>query len=91
MDKEERIDTEEELNKVKSIIILGNSDGGKVLKDKLNSDIDGIISTLTHIYQSATHIELISLLSDLNAKKQLLATLEGAKESEEILKQELKQ
>ena len=90
MEKEAKKELEDDLGKAKAILVVKDSEGGKMLIDGLRSDIDGIINRLINSYKESTHIQLISEIASLEAKRNLLNDIESSEYKVEILKNELK-
>jgi len=78
------------LDKAKAILVVKQSEGGQILLDALKSDLNGIVATLINEYGKLSHIELISLISHLKAKRELIDKIEYSEKEVEILKEELK-
>lgn len=93
MNKELKDELKEELinklDKEKAVLIISESEGGKILIDSLKSDIETIISRLIREYETVSHITLISLISSLSAKKKLLDRLLIASSNVKTLKEEI--
>ena len=78
--KDEQLDDiEKDIKKYAKLDIVANSEGGKELVKNLGSYIVSTINQLCHKYKSASHIELISLIAQLDSKINLYQTLMRAK------------
>lgn len=80
-----------QLEKAKKLLILKKSEGGKVIISELQSDIDDLVGRLAAMYADQSHIQLITELAKLSAKKNLLGDIIDSERQVELLKNELKQ
>jgi len=80
-----------ELDRVKSISVLANSDGGKILVKSFHKDIINDMDKLAYNYASLTHIEMIAICANLRTKLSLLRTFNNSKKNQEIAEKDLEE
>jgi len=80
-----------ELDRVKSITVLANSDGGKILIVSFHKDIINNIDKLAYNYAELTHIEMITICANLRTKLELLRTFNNSKKNKEIAEKDLEE
>jgi hypothetical protein len=76
-----------DIDKYQSLLTLKNVEGGKLLLDVLRKDAVTDVDSLLSKYKESSHIEIIGIISSLDAKLQILrlinrskSNLEGAQE-----------
>ena len=77
-------EVKKDLEKAKDIIILGESEGGKVLIAKTKSELTTAISELRR-YQVCSHAELIAISCKVVERLDILKFFTNAKNDEEVL------
>jgi len=88
MTKKEEI--QEDLKKIKDIVILSETEGGKALKTGLLKDIVDCVDNFVDNRDKLTHQEFIALACDIKSKLDVLRVLTRAKKNEKFLMEELK-
>ena len=83
-------EAEDRLNKVMSIVILSDTEGGKALVALLLKQVVSNIETLMVGYQKLSINEFISLSADMRTKMDLVHEIIGAKSKELMIKEEIK-
>ncbi len=86
MEKSEVI---EDLKTFKSLDALKDSEGGKILLEGVVRTVRDKINELTIIYTKASHIELISVISDISAQLGIYSKLNNAKGNKKMTTEEL--
>jgi len=76
----------EDLNKIKDIVILANTAGGKELIDTLVVDIVADITKIVEGRELLTHNQYITIASDIKAKLDVVKVLKKAPANEKFLK-----
>lgn len=85
VNKEEVI---EDLNKIKDIVILSETEGGKRLIETLTTDIIQDIERLIEGRMTFTHLDqFVSITCDIKAKLDVIRVLKRAKKNETFLKE----
>ena len=82
-------DEKKELSKQKDLLLLKESHGGKILIEQLESEVEGLLTRLLRTFTSATHIELLAIIAQLEATNNILKTLIESEQNVAILKQEI--
>ena len=78
-----------ELDRVKSIDVLANSDGGKIIKKNLRKEILNSIDLLANRYKTASHTELVGFCASLRANIDLLRVLNNVGKSKKMAEADL--
>ena len=78
----------DELDKQKAILVKAKSEGGQILIDQLQEDINDLIDKLIRDYEVVGHIPLIKTIASIEAKKETLDMLLLSEEKVKILKDE---
>jgi hypothetical protein len=78
----------DELDKVKSFLILKESEAGKYIIDDLRKEKENIVETLINSYQELSHIQLINKIANLEAISTMLNNIVESEEKVKILKEE---
>jgi hypothetical protein len=78
------LSVEEDLSKYAALEALQNSEGGIILISTLKQDIIGIINDLKGCYRTASHTELIALISKLEARVDILRSITRAKKNYDL-------
>jgi len=81
----------EDLNKIKDVVILAETAGGKELADTLVVDIVADIVKIVEGREFLTHYQYITMASDIKAKLDVLKVLKKAPANEAYLKELLKE
>lgn len=81
---------QKELDEVKKLDVLADSEGGKLLVKALLTDIVNGIDSLTMSFSTATHIELISNIAKIKERLNIVRSLTRAKKNKEFLSDELR-
>ncbi len=89
MSKKEEIT--KDLNRLKSISVLKETDGGKILINSCKQDVLNTIDTIRFKYTELSHIELIGQCARLNERLAFLLTLRGVEENKKIAEQDLEE
>lgn len=84
-------DLKKELEKQKNYLILKDSEAGKTFLDNLRKEIDGKIAEIITTFRNISHIELITLVVELESLTTLLETIIQAEEKVETLKAEIEE
>jgi len=80
-----------DLGDFKSMSALKDSNGGKLLIKTLLKDTRSIINELTAIYKTASHIELVALISGMEAKLSIYNGLVQSDTNKELAQEVLDQ
>ena len=78
------------LDEAKTWLILKQSKAGKIVINKLKEDIEHQIGKIAGSYGELTHIQLITEISKLEVRRNLLDNIIGSEEKVKILEEELK-
>lgn len=78
----------EKLDKQKSYLILKDSEAGKNFIKNLEKEITDKIDQIINTYKNITHLELLTLVVQLEALKDLLETIEKAEQRVDDLTKE---
>lgn len=81
----------EDLNKIKDIVILADTEGGKQLVSLLVEDIVSNIDGLLNERHTASHTQLISMICDLKARLDMVRIITRAEHNEKFLKELLEE
>ena len=81
-DNEVVIAMADNLDKVQEIRGLSENSAGKVLIKKLRKDVRHSINTIIGLYKTASHIELIAIIAQLEPSLRLLNELNGSVDKE---------
>lgn len=84
VDKEEVI---EDLNKIKDIVILSQTEGGKQFLKALTDDIVSIVNDIVTNREDLTHLQFISKACDIKAKLEVARAIKKAPANEKFLKE----
>jgi hypothetical protein len=85
MEKQNKTLEQLDRDKFLALDILAKTEGGKVITSSLLKDITSTIDNLASRYKDATHIELLRLCADLNAKLSLYRALTRAGKHKEMI------
>lgn len=80
---------EQDIDKYAKLESVKLSQGGKLLIESLQTDILNCINELTGKYKEISHIELIAVIARLEARLNLLKTLERSEQNKQMAKDEL--
>ena len=89
MSKEEEL--KDDIKKIKDVVVLGETKGGKQLMDGLTKDIISSIENLTDNRATLTLQEFVSLASDIKTKLDVVRVITRAKKNDQFLQTELKE
>lgn len=81
----------ESLDKVKSLVVLSESEGGVLLKKTYQKDVINSLDKLAYKFASLSHIELIAECANLRAKLEILRTFNTAKRNQVIAEEDLEE
>lgn len=81
----------EDLNKVKDLVILADTEGGKRLIEGLTIDIVADIDRLVDDRYALSHTDFITLACDVKAKLDIVRALKRAGKNEKFLKELLEE
>ena len=79
----------DDLKTFKSLDALNDSEGGKLLIKSITVTVKDRINELTAIYKTASHIELVSIISDISAHLDIYSKMTNAKENKKAAKEVL--
>ncbi len=82
---------EKDIDKYGSLEALANTDGGKVLIDSLKDDVVASIEEIMTRYKELSHTEFIALGASLEAKFNVIKSIDRSMENKELAKDYLKQ
>ena len=77
-------EVKKDLEKFKDIIILGDSEGGKILIKRMKDDVKSAIGELNK-YQTCSHQELMAIACKITERLSILRTFTNAKTEAEAL------
>jgi hypothetical protein len=77
----------EDINKVKDLVILADTEGGKVLIKTLTDDIISDIDRFVNYRSALSQFEFNSLACDIKAKLDVVRVLKRAQNNEKFLKE----
>lgn len=83
--------TTEQIDQLHKIKTVGDSEGGQELVKLLLQDVRGNVSRLTSMYRTATHLELLAVISQMESKLDLARLITNAKEGQKILEEQLEE
>ena len=89
-DKTEKEELEDALNKAKAYVIFIKSEAGKIFVDKLKEEAEAKINEIITVFKTATHIELMTLVVELETLRAFQERFANAKESVKAITDELK-
>lgn len=79
---------EEQINELHDLECLYQTEGGKTLVKILLKDVAMRVNSLQSVYRTASHIELVSLIAELDAHLSMAKSLINAKAGKELLEAE---
>lgn len=79
----------ESLDRVKSINVVSQTEGGKIIVKRFKNDILNSLDKLAYNYQQYSHTELISECANLRARLDILQTFTEAKRNQLIAEEDL--
>lgn len=82
---------EKDIKTYKSLEILAESDGGKILINTLYKDLGNIVDTLSVNAAKLSHIEMVYLCSSIGDKLNIIRTLSKAKLNADMAETALKE
>lgn len=82
---------QDDLDNLKKLDVIADSEGGKVLIETLTKDIVSSIDSLCSNFQTASHIELIAVIAKIKERLNIIRVLTRAKENKEFLSKEIKE
>ena len=80
---------EDDVAKYAKLESLGLSEGGKLLTDGLKSDIVNTVDELIAGYKTITHIEMIGLIAQLDAKFNIFKAIQRSPKNKKNAKEQL--
>lgn len=80
-----------EINRLKSILIVSQTEAGKAVLESLKQDVVNITDKLVRIYTTATHIELLGEIARLESTQNLIKSFTTTEEDIKVLTDELKE
>lgn len=80
-------DVIEDLNKIKDIVILSQTEGGKQFLKALTDDIVSIVNDIVTNREELTHLQFISKACDIKAKLEVARAIKKAPANEKFLKE----
>lgn len=86
MTNDEREIIESEVEEYAALEGLENTEGGKLLVERLESGITSAIDRMCSGYAEMSHIELITLISRVKEKKTILSSIKTASKSKKEAK-----
>lgn len=72
----------------KELMLLKQSQAGKILLESLRGDVMSLIGSILRDYKTIQHIELQTLISQLQAKNELMDLLENSELMVDLLSKE---
>lgn len=82
-----KLEVIDDLNKIKDLVILADTEGGKRLIETLTEDIISSVENIIdnrHVYKQE---QFVSIACDIKAKLDVVKVLKKAKENEKFLKE----
>lgn len=80
-----------DVEKYKSLEVLADSDGGKILIETLNKDVINTVDWLASNFTEVNHTELIARCAVLKSSLATLRTLKNSKKNVELAEDALKE
>lgn len=88
---QETIETADRLDEEKEIALLNDSEGGKILRNRLLQVIAGNVHAISNNYAELSHADLLGKCARLSANLQLYGELVGASKNAEDLERYIKE
>lgn len=82
-------DVIKELEMAKSLLVVKESDGGKMILESLEKDVSNSLDIIVSNYKEWEHIRLITEIAKIEAVKGLISKLNVSQETVKLLETEL--
>lgn len=87
--KEQIKEVREDVKMYADLEAVKNSNGGKRILKGLGADIVVAIDKLCQSYQTASHVEILSIIAGLNNRLELFRTINRSSKNKRLAKEEL--
>lgn len=81
----------ESLDKVKTLTVLSESEGGQLLKRTYLKEVVNSLDKLAYNFATFSHIEMVAECANLKSKLEILRSFQNAKRNQVVAEQDLEE